>query len=719
MAEFTGTVGTPSGGFTLKVVYSYTQNVTNNTSTVTATGYVKRNNSSYYPSSSYATASMSIAGNTKTLSGSVYYNLNTNDYDQIISHSYTVPHNADGTKSITITLTFDGNRTSYYPNGSVSKTITLTTIPRATTPTLDDTSYATGETVTVSMPRASSSFTHTVSIAFGNLDVTVGSSLGTSTTYTIPADWATQIPNATSGTATLTCKTYNDSTLIGTKTLNFTITIPNTVVPIISSIDISETISGLSSQFGEFIQSKSNPKVTITASGTKGSSITSYSTTFNGKIFSGSSFTLGVINSSGSLTITTTVTDSRGRTTSKSATITIVDYISPTLSSFTVSRCDSTGATNDDGTYVKIIAVGSIASCNNKNTNSYKVEYKLSSGSSWETLMTGSGYSISINSAQTIDGGFLATNTYDFKITITDYFASTASVKTVSTSFVLMNYRNTGKGIGIGKVSEKDALEVALESNFTQPVIMTNNYYAQAGYGGTSGADGYVGLIEISILGAFCDAPFVFEFNQRDLATSTQIFVRFTNTDTTDPELSSFVYMGMYGGVYISKVGTSAWRIYVKKSSGYDSVTLSRYATGTYNTDRATVTLINEFITELPDSYMEATRADTMNNVTTSTPGYALDARVGKELNDKITDYVKFVSWDDETSRTIAAHTELNTGITFPTYDGYTLLGCVGGHGNGQVGLLVSGNRWVFNTSTSSKTYASIIWYLLYVKSNN
>ena len=45
MAEFTGKIGTPSNGFTLKVVYSYTQSVANNTSTLTATGYVKRNNS--------------------------------------------------------------------------------------------------------------------------------------------------------------------------------------------------------------------------------------------------------------------------------------------------------------------------------------------------------------------------------------------------------------------------------------------------------------------------------------------------------------------------------------------------------------------------------------------------------------------------------------------------------------------------------------------------
>ena len=39
----------------------------------------------------------------------------------------------------------DGKLSNYYPNGIVSKTIALTTIPRATTPTLSATSVAMGQ----------------------------------------------------------------------------------------------------------------------------------------------------------------------------------------------------------------------------------------------------------------------------------------------------------------------------------------------------------------------------------------------------------------------------------------------------------------------------------------------------------------------------------------------------------------------------------------------
>lgn len=125
MAEFTGLIGTPSGGFTLKVVYSTVFDSSQNNITVNATGYVKRNNSSYYPSSSYATASMTIDGDTKLLSGSVYYNLDTDDYDQIITHSKTVSLGSATSKTFSISLSFDGNRSSYYPNGSVSQDITV------------------------------------------------------------------------------------------------------------------------------------------------------------------------------------------------------------------------------------------------------------------------------------------------------------------------------------------------------------------------------------------------------------------------------------------------------------------------------------------------------------------------------------------------------------------------------------------------------------------
>ena len=134
MASFTGKIPTPTDGFTLKVVYETGLDSSQDKVLVDTIGYVKRNNSAYYPSSSYATAKMTIDGSTKTLDGNVSYNLNTSDYDKIISYSKNVyltdTGKEDGEKvssrKFTIKLYFDGNRSEYYPKGSISKSITVT-----------------------------------------------------------------------------------------------------------------------------------------------------------------------------------------------------------------------------------------------------------------------------------------------------------------------------------------------------------------------------------------------------------------------------------------------------------------------------------------------------------------------------------------------------------------------------------------------------------------
>lgn len=111
------------------------------------------------------------------------------------------------------------------------------------------------------------------------------------------------------------------------------------------------------------------------------------------------------------------------------------------------------------------------------------------------------------------------------------------------------------------------------------------------------------------------------------------------------------------------------------------------------------------------------------NNGTTTSAGFALDARYGKTLQDSVdalirkTIVVKW--WNDNIPRTINGETGIDVGAgdpptVFPSYPGLTFVSCVGGHGNGEVGLLVSGNKWIFNTTAKQKTYTGITWYLVY-----
>lgn len=90
---------------------------------------------------------------------------------------------------------------------SLSGSLALTTIPRASTPSVSGTTI--GSTMTITTNRASSSFTHTLTYSIGSYSGTIATGVGASTTWTIPATLANAIPNNTSGTLSISCTTYS------------------------------------------------------------------------------------------------------------------------------------------------------------------------------------------------------------------------------------------------------------------------------------------------------------------------------------------------------------------------------------------------------------------------------------------------------------------------------------------------------------------------------
>ena len=77
-----------------------------------------------------------------------------------------------------------------------------------------------GSNPTITITKASPSFTHSVSYAFGSLkgDIATKTNATSITSWTIPEEFYTQIPNAKTGKGTLTCITYSGSTPIGDPT---------------------------------------------------------------------------------------------------------------------------------------------------------------------------------------------------------------------------------------------------------------------------------------------------------------------------------------------------------------------------------------------------------------------------------------------------------------------------------------------------------------------
>ena len=432
------------------------QSVANNTSNVTVSVRVYRTNTGY---TTYGT-------------GTVYCTINGTQYTEsitssdkitssgivVFSKTLNITHNADGSKTLATSARITHDQ---FSSSNQSYSQALTTIPRATTPTLSASSVNMGASITINMPRASSSFDHTLTYKFGSATGTIGSDLGTSKAWTVPLSLASQIPNGTSGTCTITCKTYNGSTLIGTKAVSFTAKVPSSVVPSVSALTISEAVSGLASKFGAYIQGKSKLKVTITAAGSYSSTIKSYKTTIAGKSYTGSSFTSGTL-SAGSVTVSTTVTDSRGRTATKSSTITVQAYTAPKITKFSASRTDAG---------VQVTMAFNIASVNEKNDKAYTLAYKLKTSEEWTTLLSGSVYSY--NAAQVFADNFSTEVSYDLRLTVSDYFGDVPAFSEIATAFTLLDFNASGKGIAFGKVSEiENQMEIDMDMNIYRNIFM-------------------------------------------------------------------------------------------------------------------------------------------------------------------------------------------------------------------------------------------------------
>lgn len=376
----------------------------------------------------------------------------------------TVSNKVEGSTALIIRL-YSGNGntrdTSYKYNLAVS--------PAATTPTFSATTVIMGQSVTISLPRASSSYTHVVTYYFQGLRGQIASAATTSVSWTPPISLASQIPNATSGTCTIGVGTWDGDTLIGTKEVTITLVVPDSVKPSVSGVAISEAVSGIASKFGCYVQSKSKLNVNVTAAGAYGSTISNISTTFEGATYSGSSFTTNAVTTSGTLSMVTTITDSRGRTASTTTSVTIVTYTPPQIMSLTAYRINTSGSADDSGERIAVAVKYAIATVNSKNTRLYSARYKISGATSFSTVAENQAASVSYDgtlkytSSPTISGD----NAWVIRFELADYFTTVAAEVEIPSAFTIMDFRSTGKGVAIGKVSEKDAFEVAMDAEFT------------------------------------------------------------------------------------------------------------------------------------------------------------------------------------------------------------------------------------------------------------
>ena len=399
------------------------------------------------------------------------YNYNSTGWYKLGSKSITVNHNADGTKSVTLTAEWDcGFASDYTPRHlSLSKTVTLTTIPRASSASA--TGNTLGKTVAITISRASSGFTHKLYYTCGSIsNQLIAEDVGTSYSWTPPVSLAQQAPNAATVAVTLTVKTYNGSTYIGAKNLQLSLSIPSSIIPTLS-VAISDP-TGVQGTYGGYVQLRSKVQVAITAAGVQGSTIKSYSIKV-GNIYTSnaSSGTTDYLPNSGTLAITCTATDSRGRTASQTQNVTVLAYSRPTITAISAARCNQDGTANRAGTYGKVTFSALITPLSNINTAAYAVQYREVGAEAWTTAGSAAAGDYSPADIAVI---FSAEKTKRFEVRVvaTDAFESIgSSIRDLPAAYALYHLAKHLISVGIGRLCDKlNAFQVGLDAYFDKNV---------------------------------------------------------------------------------------------------------------------------------------------------------------------------------------------------------------------------------------------------------
>lgn len=465
--------GTSVGGMTLQIDYSYTQNTTANTSTVTA----KLQLVSHY--ALYATALsgsyISVGGSKTNYSTSISYGGSSTTTTVLATKTVTVSHNSNGTATCNLSGAFVMNGTYRgYSVGTmtVSSTITLPTIPRASGLTVP-TSVNTGSTLSGTVSPSSTAFNHKVILKTGStVRNTISLAAGTTTfSDVVEHSW---FPSSTSGTVAVVLETYSGTTLIATTTKNVTANVPTSIVPSVSALTaVSSVTSGTFANL--YVQGKTTAKLTATATAGTGSSIASY--TFSGSgintTVTTNTATTSTLQSTGTQTYTVTVKDARGRSASKTVSITVYPYAAPSFGQPDVKRCDANGNLTESGTYAKYTINSTYASVNGKNTRTVTVAYSSNGGSSYsaETTLQATTDTASTKTGVYGGGAFAISSAYVIRFTIKDAYGATKTITAPLQSAARpINIRSNGKGVSIGAMSTKDAFEVSMASDFNSTV---------------------------------------------------------------------------------------------------------------------------------------------------------------------------------------------------------------------------------------------------------
>lgn len=381
--------------------------------------------------------------------------------EEIASGEMDIAHDVNGEASITIEI----KAAVYYSevNCTGSETIALDTIPRKSTLTVNNGTLGTEQTLQIN--KKSSAFTHTVTAVCGSQEVVIltKSSAG-SVVFTPPMDWAYENTKGNVVSATYTIVTFSGDTEIGSESYTRSCTIPQ--LNPTCTLTITDAM-GYKDTYGYYIKGMSKFAVEAEVAAKYGAEIVLFSASANGSKYTSYSFVTDELKTSGKLTVSATIKDSRGNNVAVMNTgEQVLDYARPVVAALSVLRCDADGTENKRGAYVKVAFGGEVTSLNKKNTATYVLEYKKTSDSDYAVVeLPDYENTYSVSGAYIFKADISAA--YNVRFTVTDAFTKDEKTMNASTGFVLKHFLTSGLGLAFGKIAELAyVLDIGLKTRF-------------------------------------------------------------------------------------------------------------------------------------------------------------------------------------------------------------------------------------------------------------
>lgn len=482
----------------LVIEWSATQSIANNQSTVTARVYLQSMDQyGQIIASATNSGSVTVNGETKTFTANSA--LSANQKKLLTTQTFIVQHDADGSKSFNFSATYNVNVTFngvYYGNQTASGSGTLNDIPRASTITTFN-NFTIGNNIPWAVDRKHSAYVHRVELLVGSTVIASSDSSSDSGTLGITQAMKTQMlnlaPKATTLTATLRVRTYTNSNYTSqvgaTQTKNATGTVGSDIVPDFTTITHSEYVANVSSLVGAYVRTKSRLNLAITgAVAGSGSTIKSYRITTSGYTINAVSGTTGVINNSGTVQISATVTDNRDRTVTKSINVSVLNYSPPKVESVSFIRSESNGNADPLGNFVKVSIKGSVSSLVvggvEKNKLNYQIKSKRSTETSFVVKTSVNHTGISYNGS-TVLSGYPVDYSYNFIGQIGDIFESSLSAGLVPVGVVLQHWAVDSTSFGMLLPAQNYNVYVGQKGLKSHGRIIDKNDNEIFGLGGT------------------------------------------------------------------------------------------------------------------------------------------------------------------------------------------------------------------------------------------